>query len=358
MIILKGLIALVLFLVVPLLLGFLILNFIEKEKNNSILAIVVGYLIEFAVCELLAVPMIFMQKSYNTLLCIYSLTIIILCMISIKINFRRGKEIFNESIENIKKLPKLLTIVCILLVCFQIYEFVFYTHIDDDDAFYVGTATTSIQTNSLYKYSATTGGETGEQNLLRYRLGPFSLYLAIISSIVKIHPAITAHVIMPVIFVPLVYLIYYLLGKEIFKENKDSALLFVIILSFLQIWGGYSVRTNFAFFLFRIWQGKALLANMILPAIWLLFIKADENNFDFQTCLLLFITVIAGNLTTTMGIGLIPIALMLLSLVYEISKINFKNLKENNYLLPIKNMAKCLACCMPSIVYGLIYFLY
>lgn len=358
MIILKGLIAIIVFLIIPIELGFLLLKFFEKEKDNILFAIIIGYIIEFAVCELLAVPMIFMQKSYNTLLCIYSLTIIILCIISTKINFKRIKEIIKNNIEELKNTPKLLSLICILVVGFQIYQYVFYTHIDDDDAVYVGTATTSIQTNSLYKYSPTTGAETGEQHIMRYRLGPFPLYSAMISSIIHIHPAIVAHVVLPVIFVPVVYLIYYLLGKEIFKENKNLSLLFVIILSFLQIWGGYSVRTNFAFLLFRIWQGKALLANMILPAIWLLFLKANENNFDFKSCLLLFITILAGNLTTTMGIGLIPIAFVLLGLVFEISKIDFKNLKENNYLLPIKNMAKCLACCTPSIIYGLIYFLY
>ena len=220
------------------------------------------------------------------------------------------------------------------------------------------TATTSIQTNSLYKYSSTTGAEDGEQHLMRYRLGPFPLYLAIISSIIHIHPAIVSHVVFPAIFVPLVYAIYYLIGNYIFKENKKSSLLFVILISVLQIWGCYSVRTSEAFFLFRIWQGKALLAAMILPLIWLIFFKANENNFNFITCFLLFLVILAGNLLTTMGIGIPPITLMALSLAYEIGRINFRNLKDNNYLLGVKNIFKSLICCVPSIICGLIYILY
>ena len=358
MIVLKCLIAIITFLIIPIFLGLVVLKFSENEKNNVIFAFIIGYIIEFAICEITAITLIFMERSYNTLLCIYCAIIIILAIISFILNFKNLKEIIKINLKKIKKLPKLLSLLCILIIGFQIYQYVFYTHVDDDDAFYVGTATTSIQTNSLYKYSSTTGAEDGEQHLMRYRLGPFPLYLAIISSVINIHPAIVAHVVFPIIFVPLVYCIYYLLGNYIFKENKKFTLLFIILISVLQIWGNYSVRTTEAFFLFRIWQGKALLAAMILPLIWLIFFKANDDNFNFITCFLLFLTILAGNLLTTMGIGIPPITLMALVLAYEISKINFKNLKDNNYLLSIKNIFKVLICCIPSIICGLMYILY
>lgn len=354
----KGLILLIFFLIVPVLLGLLVTRFFKKEKNDILFAIVIGYIIEFAICEIISILMIFMEKSYNALLLTYLSIITLLSIISFILNLKRIKEIIKVNFEEIKKLPKLLSVICILLISFQIYQYVFYTHIDDDDAFYVGTATTSIQTNSLYKYSSTTGGTSGEQNLMRYRLGPFPLYLAINSSILNTHPAIVAHVMFPIFFVPLVYIIYYLIGKHIFKENKESAILLVIFINILKIWGCYSIRTSQTFFLFRIWQGKAILASMILPLVWLLFMKANDNNFNFITCFLLFLTILAGNLTTTMGIGLTPITLMSLSLAYEISRINFKNLKENNFLLSIKNMFKSLVCCIPSIILGLVYIFY
>ena len=50
----------------------------------------------------------------------------------------------------------------------------------------------------------------------------------------------------------------------------------------------------------------------------------------------MFLSVLAGNLTTTMGIGFLPITLMSLVLVYEISKIDFRNLKKNNFLISFK----------------------
>ena len=50
-----------------------------------------------------------------------------------------------------------------------------------------------------------------------------------------------------------------------------------ILLSIINIFGNYSIRTNFTFLLFRIWQGKAILANIMLPSIWLMIWNYIDN---------------------------------------------------------------------------------
>ena len=67
------------------------------------------------------------------------------------------------------------------------------------------------------------------------------------------------------------YGIYYLIGYELFEKKHKSALLFVLIMSIINIYGNYSIRTTFSFLLFRIWQGKAVLCNIILPLLIYLF---------------------------------------------------------------------------------------
>ncbi len=344
--------------IMPELLGLLILRFTRKEKNNIILAFVIGYLMEFAIGQILTVPMIFYDVSFMNLFKVYMTIIIVLSAISLVINSLRVKELFISIIDYIKKVPKLLSLATIILIILQVYAFIGYAHIDDDDAFYVATATTSVQTNTLFKYSATTGSESGEQNILRYRLGPFPIYSAILAQATSIHPATISHVIMPITLVPITYMIYGLIADSVFKKDKKNTFLFLIILNVLFIWGNYSVRNNFTFLLFRIWQGKAILANIIIPAIWLLVIKAEENEFKLIDFILLLILNFAGCFTTTMGIALAPITTMLTIFILEISKINFKNLKEFKIFKSIKNLSLCLISCLPSIVYGLIYFFY
>lgn len=361
--IVKGLISLMIFFIVPELIGLLVLKFFKEEKNNLTLAFVVGTLVTFAVFQLIAVPSIYAEKSLtfltNCLVGIFS----VLSIISIILNIKNVKEIFKNTVNYIKEMPKLHVFICIVLILIQIYAYIGYAHIDDDDAVYIGTATVSVQTDTLYKYAASTGGEYEENQIARYRLGPFPLYNAVASKLIDMHPAIVGHVLMSSVFVVITYCVYGLIGSELFKKDKKLTYTFLMLMCIINIFGYYSGRNNFTFLLTRGWQGKSVLANIIIPVIILFFIKAERNNYDFKYCFLLFITVLAGVFTTTMGVAMSPIELMLLALVYEIGQINFKDLKDknkeekSNVIKRIKNIAKCLACCIPAIVYGIAYFI-
>lgn len=376
--ILKGIFALSFLFIIPELLGLIVTKFLDKEKNNLILAFVIGYLIEFAICQLVAVPLIFIGASFTTLLYIYIGINLILSIVSIVLNVKRLKELFVNNLKSIKEMPKLLTLLVVILVGIQVYALVGYMHLDDDDAFYVGTAVTSVQTNTIYKYSPTTGGEAGEHLDLRYKLGPFPVYYAIMSKIINIHPTIFAHTIMPIVFLPLAYMVIGLLAKYFFNNNKEQIMLFLIFINIMSIWGNYSIRNTFTFLLFRIWQGKSILANIIIPGVWLFYLIGKEENFKLINYIMMFILILAGCLTTTMGIALPPLSLMLLIIADEISK---KISKDKMVIKPTKNLirrqknkfniheyikankdslinvAKCLVCCMPAIIYGLIYFI-
>lgn len=257
MIIFKCLIIVLTLFILPELLGLLILKFWKKEKNNVILALILGYIIEFAIAQLITVPLIFCNCTYKTLLIIYTILLLLLGILSLILNFKNFKEMFKCVCEEIKKLPKILTIICGILVILQIYMYIGnYIHTDNDDAYYVGTATTSIATNTIFKFSPTTGGLEGEQNILRYRLGPFPIYYAFISSWTNIHPAIIAHAVLPIFLILIVYSIYILVGYELFNKDLKAIMMFVLLLNFINIFGNYSVRTTFSFYYYAYGKEK------------------------------------------------------------------------------------------------------
>ena len=154
--IVKGILAILSFIIVPILLGFLFIKFMKNEKS-IIFALVVGYIVELALCELIGVPMIFLKCTFTTFLYTYIGINLIICILSIILNFKDFKDILLSNIKSLKETPKILTIICIFLVCIQIYVFAFYSHLDWDDAFYVSSSVTTVQTNSLYKYDPETG---------------------------------------------------------------------------------------------------------------------------------------------------------------------------------------------------------
>lgn len=351
--IIKALIAILVIFIIPVLLGLLVLRFWKEQINNIILAFVLGYIIEFAVGQLVSVPLILKDQTLTKLMTIYSLIIGTLSIISLILNAKRVKEIFKEFISNIKEMPKLLTILLIVLIGMQSLVYVKYGHINDDDAFYVATATTSVQTDTLFKYSSRIGTEKPvEQVLMRYRLGPFPMYYAIMSKALNIHPAIVAHFIIPIIFIPIVYMVYWLFAKYLFKDNKKSALMFMLFIVVLHIFSYYSGKNNFIVAMLRIWQGKCMLASIILPFLLVLYVYMENSSSKLCAYISLLLTAFAGTFTTTMAIAMVPVTLMLLTVVYEFVKVVNKQTKFSK---SIKSVMISLTCCMPCFIYGLMY---
>lgn len=349
----KAIVAIIVLFIIPELLGLLILRFWKEQKNNIIFAFVLGYIVEFAITQLISVPLIFKDATFTELMNLYIAIIGGLSIFSFIINIFRIVELFKSIFKDIRKTPILQSIFIIFLIGLQLFSFIKYGHIDDDDAYYVATATVSVQTDTLYKYSALTGtSKPNEQSILRYRLGPFPIFLAIISKLVDIHPAIMAHTIIPVIFLPISYMIYWLFAKYLYKDNKKSAILFMFIIYTLHLFSLYNGKNNFIFALFRIWQGKSVLANIILPFTIVLFLYGEEKNINLSCFISLLLTGIGGNLTTTMSIAMFPITIMLISLSFEIGKLITKQTKLYKSFAVI---TKCLITCIPSILYGLIY---
>lgn len=356
MILLKGLCALILLFIMPYFIGCFFSKLIKKE-HNLCMNFIIGYLIEFTICEIISVPMIFLDCKFTTLYYVYMSVLSILTIISIIFTYKKVKTTIIDAINYTKEVPKFFFIVTIILIGVQVFGLVGYMHEDADDSVYVATALTSIETNSLYKYSPSSGAETGEHQIMRYRLAPFPLFYAIVAETISMHPTIVAHTILPIILIPLAYIVYGLIANELLQGNKKKVWQFLFVLSVLHIWCNYTNRSNMVFLLFRVWQGKSVMINFIVPAVILFFIKCDKYNLDLSSLILLFITIFAGNFTTTMGVAIPPMALMLLAVSYEISKFNFRELKKNNYSLHIKNLLKYLACCSSSIILGIIYFI-
>jgi hypothetical protein len=253
------------------------------------------------------------------------------------------KEIIKYTFEQIKNLP-LLSILVFILIGLQLFVVFRYMHIDDDDAFYVAISTTTIYTDKISRYNPSRGNFLGRWQA-RYVLSPFSIYIAALSKEIGLDPATIAHTICPVVFISLMYMIYYLIAKKIYKEDKKSICLFMLLMNVLYIFGNYSIRTNFTFALFRIWQGKAFLANIMIPAIWYWYLVSSSDNMSITQMVMMFIVVLACCLPTSMGVVVAPIIIVILALI---SAIKNKN---------ISYLWKYAITCIPCIICGVIFLI-
>lgn len=331
-------------LIIPCFIGLNIIKYANKEDKNIFLAYIVGMLIEFLSFEILAIPFTFVKFSFRSLTYTWVVVILIIFGLSIYFNKDNFKSILKVNVEKIKIMPKILSVIFLILLFFQAYMSFNYMYEDYDDSNFVAKITIARDTNTLFVYDDM--GIKYDKFPTRHVFSPFPYYTATISELIDCHPAIVAHTIFPVIFLILGYIVFYLIGNSLFKNDKNKTMVFMVILSILYIFGKYSRYAIFIRLLGRAWQGKSLLANIIIPFIMYLFLEYLEDN---QKCkffwIMLFITLWAADLLSSMSIFLPIIAAGILVVLYAI--------KDKD----IKYIFSFIPCCLPSVVYGILYLI-
>lgn len=337
MAIIKALLIGVFFFIFPTLVGMNFTRFIKEEKDNIIYSFILGYIVEFGIFQIYAIPCIVTHQSFSFLYNLFLGTVCALSLLSVILNFKNYKSMFLHTIDTIKELPKITTAIVILMVLAECFIGFKYMHVDQDDFSFLAYANDAYQTDTLYKYDIR-GNETDTLPIRRF-LSPWSIFIAAASKFVHIQPIVVAHTFMPSIFPIVVFLMYYLMGKILFKNDLKDTMSFLVFLNFIYLFGAYTGKTAFIFMFVRIWQGKSLLANLILPFLYVIYNLFAESNGNFITWLGVLFTMLASCLVSAMGFALAPVLLVALTISYF-----FREKK-------ISLVFKSAVCCVPVLIY-------
>lgn len=315
---------------------------LEKQKRSTLGdAFVRGFVLMLAVFQVMALPVFFFDLPLHALSRIYVAYVVVLLVSALVC---RRKELF-YGVQNtfLWKKPSWPLMLALFLILVQTLICGLFMHMDQDDAFYVGTAVTSVNTDSIFKYDCYTGAE---YTVLpsRYILSPFPVFLAVLSQITGIHATIIAHTVFPFLFIPLSYYVYFLIGKQMFRGTKDQPAVFLLLVAVVQLFSYYSVYTPGAFLLLRIWQGKAVLANILLPGIFYvgLFLFDKER---IEKCYWIFLVCLAtaSCLVSSMGFMLAPIMIGFIGLLCAIRKKS------------VKILFGAICSCIPNVIFSILY---
>lgn len=229
-----------------------------------------GMILFFFLFEILALCAVFFRWKFHTLYWLVLGISVVLFVSSIVQNWDFIMRLIRFKKQETKKQKgsRLWYLPAVVLIVVQMYAGIFYTHIDDDDAFYVATASTTLETDTVFQYNAYTGDEY-ESLPSRYVLSPFPIFEAGLSRLYGVPSTVLGHTGMFLIFLPVAYFVYDLLGSFFWKNKRKERGLFLLFLAWMNIFGYYSVYTMSTFLLIRIWQGKAVLAAVILPCFLL-----------------------------------------------------------------------------------------
>lgn len=279
-----------------------------KRVWSSLLAsYVVGFFVMLAGWECICLPAAYLRISFNAafwtfiiLLIIYIAYVIRYLLKKRHINIKTlPKRIIND-FKEFSKLDYLYLAVFLLLLLLQVYYAARYspTHMMLDDVSYIGYAQTALDLNVINSVNPENGLY---QSLDLHRTIPGSIiYFAVIAKVVGMSALAAAHTVANVYLLVMAYMVYALMAEDIFKK-RDNKYIFLIILSLLYIYGYYSRMSMTYRLLCNLWQGKAIMAVILCPFLFVLVKRLLENDYSTRYGVLVLILSIASTSLTLTG---------------------------------------------------------
>lgn len=248
-----------------------------KGKNVPLFfTINIGFLMYFAVFEIMAFPMKILLQPLSRLSIAWVLIVLIMCCISLILNRRVW---FSHTNWKYFKYNLWMIIAVALVISGMTYLVTNNIHYGStiDSAYYIGASGSSVLTDSIEQYDPYTGVKRDALDPL-YILLTYSVHNSVISQITKIHPLIVYRLIMSSVTVIISSLALYNIAAEFLKKRKMMILsVWLIMLAVYMC--GYSMYSPSGFLFYRAFEGKTILAVIVIPTLLLMLIRTIKYEF-------------------------------------------------------------------------------
>ncbi|MCM1086715.1 MAG: DUF6077 domain-containing protein [Muribaculaceae bacterium] len=347
-------------LAIPFCIGIIPLSFTVAPKKNPGVILLAGYLVMWAVFEVVAVPAVLWIQYDNFLVVLRIFTVLAILLAALGIILWYLAQKRTESVE--KKTvwfrlsdidwrgldieTKIAWLLFFLLLGFQLYMALTYSSFDGDDAFYVVHSLMAQQSGAMYRNLPYTGISSSLD--VRHAMAVFPMWIAFVAVQADLHATIVSHVVMPLVLIPLTYLIFYEIGKALFPSGRQKIPFFLILMAMFQMFGNVSIYTNETFFLTRTWQGKSVMGNFVAPMtvlllLWIYGRKQDKKGKSAGLWALLVCLNLTAGASSSLAVFLITILLAAAALCLAVAERDWKIL------------LKLGLSCIPNAVYVLLY---
>ena len=334
---------------------------LQGRIKKLLFAWVSGFLTVMAVSQLVLVPMVLRRYRFEAYQKVATVIYVALLIVAIVLNLQRlGKtkpyrkrKVLTAKITKTEKEPWniwqiLYLIGAIGLILIQAAVAGVFHHIDDDDARFVVEQVMAVEHGAMYTENPVTGKvsywDMGE--VRTDMVSPWAMLVAYWSKLSGIAPAILSHKYMPFYLILLTYAVYALLGIHFFKKDREKVGMFLVFVSALNIFGYFSTHTTSAVLLLRIWQGKALVGAMLLPAVFYIMFEIMSGSGKKMWYFLGGIAAAAAALASGSGITITPVA------------IGICGLAEMIHTRKIKKGILIWCTAIPSVLYLLCYLFF
>lgn len=344
-------------LVIPFCIGLLPVYLLPEKDRTPGMIFLSGYFVMFALFELVGIPIVILvtYNSFSLLSNLFMALSIVFALAGAGLTLFSRKKGYKLSLwkkEDFRKTgleEKICFLIFFLLLAFQMYMLFTRASFDGDDAYYGVQGVIAQQLDSLYRINPYTGRSAPLD--VRHALALIPVYEAFIGRMSGIHATIIAHSVIPLVFLPLTYLVYFQIGRRLLHNKKDMLPMFMIVMALLQMFGNVSIYTNETFLLTRTWQGKSLTGNFVLPAVFLIFLSLFDEESERAVSkragfwILLACINLAAGVSSSLAVLLSALLTAGLAVLFAVYKRRFGIL------------IKAGLTCIPSAVYVLIYLI-
>ncbi len=270
-------------LIIPFCMGLLSLPLLGRRHRTPGVALLGGYILQFTLLEIVGIPVVLLAvyHGFSTFIKWYTPFLVVFALAGIWVTYlkkRKGYELNFKEYFSWKEVSW-ESLVCWLLFLgilgFQLYMAFTRASFDGDDAYYGVQALTAQRIDTLYRVNPYTGRSSPLD--VRHALALFPIWEAYVGSMSGIHATIICHSVIPLVLIPLTYLLYYQIGRTLFKKSRGMRAMFMVLIALWQMFGAVSIYTTETFFLTRTWQGKSFAGNFVIPAVLWIFLCLFEK---------------------------------------------------------------------------------
>ena len=248
------------------------------RRGSVVEAWLFGQVFLWAVFQLLAVPMVWFRLPFRALCASYALVLAGLTGCGVWRLVRTDTGLFASRPER-PFLHFLPLAIAICVIAFQVVIYAAGMHLDEDDSRFIVEANDAIAKNTMYLHNPANGEYIGRfvGEMKKDIFSPWAMYLATLSVLTMLRPAVFAHSVYAPVLLLLSYAAYYLIGRRLFRGVAERGI-FLLMVSVMNMFFTGDGGTQSAFSLIRIWQGKAVVAAVMIPFFMLLLLELQEQD--------------------------------------------------------------------------------
>lgn len=274
-----------------------------REKLSLTYILSMGFLLYYALFELVAFPMTLIQRSLTELTYVWmSVLLVVLIFAICDKRFWKIKMIHKMPIKSTGH--RILLGTSIVLFVIQTYIMINITMSAWDVAYYIGGVNSSIVTDTMYIYDGSSGMRLENINI-RYALSSFWTNDAVLAKIFALHGTIVCRYFNAIILSILSVCVVWELAKYFFGRWESQCK--VVIFWMLANSGVTQLYYSNNFLLLRGMENKSYCCNFLIPIIILLILKIWRDSGNQGNWICLFVANMASVSISGTAMILVPI---------------------------------------------------